>query len=327
MTNRKLTFGIYPGGGAGSDTGITSGPPDDPERIAACLDELQGDVRPFVVRVYERFSDAANPSKWPPGTPSDFRACAGNGRLFDLVVMFQSASGDVAGFLEFLGARIRQNAEHLYSVQVTEEASFVHGPDCIDGPYPNVRRALVEGVVAARRQLDALGLGGVKVGFNSTPTFGPESEFWAAIGQLGGSAFRDALGYVGVDFFPDVFRRVSADRLAVATMGVLEAFRSQWMPAAGLGPEVPIHIAEHGWPTGPERPEDRQAEVLDEVIGIVEAEAERLNIERYTLFDLRDSDSGNPDLFHGFGITRDDYSPKPAFEVYRRRVQGLDRPT
>jgi hypothetical protein len=325
MATKKLIFGIYPGGGAGTDMGITSGPPDDDRKIVACLDQLQGEVRPFVVRVYERFSDVANPSKWPHRTPSDFLAYAGNGRVFDLVVMFQSSSGDVEGFLKFLGRCIRENAQHLYSVQVTEEASFVNGPDCIDGPYPNVRRALVSGVIAAREELDALNLSDVKVGFNSTPTFGPESEFWAALKELGGSAFRDALGYVGVDFFPDVFRRVPADRLASATIGVLEAFRSQWMPAAGLGPQIPIHIAEHGWPTGPDRTEQRQAEVLEEVIGIIQAEAARLNIERYTLFDLRDADSRNTDFFHRFGITRDDYSPKPAFEVYRRLIQSLRR--
>jgi hypothetical protein len=54
----------------------------------------------------------------------------------------------------------------FYSVEITEEANFTDGPDCIDGAYPNVRQALIEGV-------------GV--------------EFWRSLGSLGGQRFLDAL--------------------------------------------------------------------------------------------------------------------------------------
>src|ERR1035438_9352142 len=87
-----LVFGIYPGGAAGSDGGIASGPPDDPARVERCLDELQGDSRPFVIRVYERFSDADRPSRWAPRTPPKYERYARSGRPLDLVLMFQSAA-------------------------------------------------------------------------------------------------------------------------------------------------------------------------------------------------------------------------------------------
>lgn len=45
------------------------------------------------------------------------------------------------------------------------------------------------------------------------------------------------------------------------------------------------------------------------------------------MFDLRDADTTNPevagDIFYHFGLTHDDYSPKPAFQSYRRLIQEL----
>jgi len=49
----------------------------------------------------------------------------------------------------------------------------------------------------------------------------------------------------------------------------------------------------------------------------------KLNITTYELFCLRDADTANPDPNHQFGILRDDYSPKPAFETYRKLVAEL----
>ncbi|GLF99533.1 hypothetical protein SYYSPA8_34570 [Streptomyces yaizuensis] len=88
---------------------------------------------------------------------------------------------------------------------------------------------------------------------------------------------------------------------------------------AGLG-HLPLHITEHGWPTGPDRTPHRQADVLATVVGSVAAHAADLGLSGYTHFALRDADSANPGLFHQFGLTTDDYTPKPAFETMRRLV-------
>ncbi|MEY6565609.1 hypothetical protein AB8B12_11825 [Streptomyces sp. PGLac3x] len=40
----------------------------------------------------------------------------------------------------------------------------------------------------------------------------------------------------------------------------------------------------------------------------------------YTHFALRDPDSSRPGLYHRFGLTTDDHTPKPAFEVLRALV-------
>ena len=324
----QFTFGIYPGGEAGSDCGVINGRPDDPAQIERCLDELQGTTRPFIVRAYERFSDKDNPSRWRARTPPNYERYVGNGRLLDLVLMFQSSSGDVKSYLEFVHELVERHRGRIFSVQVTEEASFTDGPDAIDGPFPRVLEALVKGVVAVKELLRRTGQSHVLTGFNSTPTFGASSAFWNKIGELGGKEFVQAVDYVGLDFFPDVFRPAAGDGepgdVEESARYVLETMRIEWLPAAGIGTQVPIHIAEHGWATGPTRSYERQAQVIERVVRLVWAERERLNIKRYTLFGLRDTDSSSPeldgDIFHHFGITRDDYSAKPAYEVFRRLV-------
>lgn len=324
-----LLFGIYPGGEAGSDNSVINGRPDNPIEIERCLNELQGSARSFIVRVYERFSDAANPSRWRPRTPENYERYISNGKLLDLVLMFQSSSGDVKNFLNFARELVERHRGRLFSVQVTEEASFTNGPDAIDGPYPNVLNALVEGVVSVKALLQRTGQSHVLVGFNSTPTFGPSGAFWSRIGEMGGTDFAQAVDYVGLDFFPDVFRAAAPDGQDGDVEGsaryVLETMRSEWLPAAGLSSLIPIHIAEHGWATGPTRTYERQAQVIEKIIRLLWRERQHFNITRYTLFGLRDTDSSTPeldgDIFHHFGIVRDDYSPKAAYEIFRSLVR------
>ncbi|MCF6422913.1 hypothetical protein [Amycolatopsis tucumanensis] len=45
----------------------------------------------------------------------------------------------------------------------------------------------------------------------------------------------------------------------------------------------------------------------------------------YTHFALRDADSANPGLFHQFGLLRDDYTAKPAFDTYRKLIAEFTR--
>ncbi|MCO6696561.1 hypothetical protein KQI59_19345, partial [Streptomyces sp. Vc17.3-30] len=89
-------------------------------------------------------------------------------------------------------------------------------------------------------------------GFNTTPLFGPATAFVAELTARGGTEFTDALDYVGLDFFPDVFRPVTAAGLAPAVAGLLRHHREAVLTPAGLG-HLPLHLTEHGWPTGPER--------------------------------------------------------------------------
>ncbi len=75
----------------------------------------------------------------------------------DLVLQFRSASADIEGYLAFIRNRIELHHDYLYSLQITEEPNFKDGPDVIDGSYPEVLNALVEGVIVAKQMLRELG--------------------------------------------------------------------------------------------------------------------------------------------------------------------------
>src|SRR5689334_3035254 len=246
-----LNFGIYPGG-----PGLEAGPPDRPGPIAAALDDL--DVQ--LVRGYLLYSDADPGAMAAP--PAPWQYATGRRRL-DLVVCFREPGTDLTGWLTYLQRLIEQHAATLAVLQVAEEAN--HAQMGGDGGFPAVRGAIVQGVVAAKRTVRRLGLP-VAIGCNSTPIADPAQEFWTDLGRRGGAEFVDALDYVGFDFFPDLVRPIPADHLADAVTAVLTGFREQSVAAAGIPPTVPIHIGEHGWGTGPGRPYERQAEVVETVI-------------------------------------------------------------
>ncbi|WP_331728537.1 hypothetical protein [Streptomyces sp. NBC_00158] len=313
-----MTFGIYPGGLLGDEQGIVHPvSPDDPERINAALDALQGDADTLSVRAYRSFAKTVTP--YGP-TPADPQACLRRGRTLDLVLQFREPSGRLDGWTEFVRGAVRDGGPGLARVQICEEPNLDLPP--VDGSTPNVLNALVQGVVAAKEEARSLGRR-VAVGFNAVPSFDPADTFWSDLGALAGPAFRQSLDYVGLDFFPDVFRPVAPGRLADAVTAVLTSYRRTCLPKAGIPDTVPIRICENGWPTGPGRTEQHQAATLDTVIRTTAALAAELNIDGYSLFALRDADSRAEGLFSHFGLLYDDYTPKPAFEAYGRLIAEL----
>ncbi|MER5865127.1 hypothetical protein [Kitasatospora sp. NPDC002040] len=316
-----MTFGIYPGGILGDDQGIIHPVrPDAPDRIIDALDQLQGDAATLSVRAYRSFAATVTP---PQPTPADPHAYLQRGRTLDLVLQFREPSGALDGWPEFVRRAVRTGGPGLASVQICEEPNLDLPP--VDGSIPNVLNALVQGVVAAKQEARSLGRR-VEVGFNAVPTFDPSDTFWSDLGALADARFRADLDYVGLDFFPDVFRPIAADQLAAAVTAVLTAFRRTDLPQAGIPDTVPIRICENGWPTGPGRTEQQQATALGTVIRTVAALAAELNIDGYSLFALRDADSNAEGLFHHFGLLRDDHTPKPAFTTYRHLIGELGNP-
>ncbi|WP_433218651.1 hypothetical protein ACQP00_13060 [Dactylosporangium sp. CS-047395] len=302
-----MTFGIYAGGlGADVDGSVIPGPPEDPGPTAELLDELG--VR--VVRGYLQYSDAEGGHIEAPPRPWQH---AVNGRKLDLVVCFREPGADLTGWIDFLRTMLRTHGDCLATLQVAEEANH-DGPGG-DAGFPAVRRAIVEGVLAARAEADRLGLD-VGIGCNSTPIFDPAQEFWTSLKEIG-----PVIDYAGLDFFPDVFRPLADIRGGVE--GVLRGFREQSLAAAGVPATTPIHITEHGWGTGPGRSLERQAEVVEEVVRTVASLAGSLNIAAYEHFALRDGNSTVPRPMSQFGLVRSDYTPKPAFDVFRRLIAEL----
>jgi hypothetical protein len=243
--------------------------------------------------------------------------------MLDLVLQYQSRSGDVAGYSQFVRNAIRRYGGVTQTVQVTEEPN-VTGNAVLDGDYPDVLRAIVAGVRAANDEAQRLGFDHLRIGTNTTPLFGASAGFYTSLVEIGGDQLIDDLDYIGLDMFPDVFRRIGDASVRTGTAALLRHHRQNVLAPAGLG-HCALHITEHGWPTGSDRSPERQAAVIREVIEAVLDAKDELDIAAYELFSLRDADSSNPDMFHQFGIMTDGYVPKPAYGVFKELVAGVDQ--
>lgn len=313
-------FGLYPGSACGDDAGrIVSGAPDDVTQILRALDALDTNGGcPLLVRAYTAFTDIRGAEQTDILTPRDVLQILGGSRRLDLVAQYQSRSADVDGYTRFVRALVRRYGAVLATLQITEEPN-VRGNANLDGDYPEVLHAIAAGVAAANAEARACGSTHIRVGVNTTPLFGPSRSFYDQLVALGGRSLIDGLAYIGLDMFPDVFRPAPNGDVRAATRGLLEYHRDEILAGVGLG-HLPMRITEHGWPTGGDRSPARQADVLRDVIETVVSERERLNIDAYELFALRDADSEGDGLYHHFGILTDTYATKPAFDVFRRLI-------
>lgn len=315
-----LIFGVHPLGLAGAHDGVASGPPDDIDQISGAIARLQGDRPPLLVRMYVTWSGAAS----SPAALARVDELATALPACDLVLTYRDPDADLVAWEIFVGQVVVKHGRRLSAVQVTGEANLTSVPAAADGAFPRAVEALVRGAIAAaaakRRSRSA-----ASIGFAVSPEVDPlGGAFWPALARLGGDEFAASVDYAGLDMYPDVFAPgIELDHLDGAVDWLLRSFREQALPIAGIGPSVPIRICESGWPTGSGRHETRQADVIETVIRSVHARKQELNVTHWELFTLRDADSSKPDLLHNFGILRDDYSPKPAFERLRRLITEL----
>ncbi|MFL6120557.1 hypothetical protein [Actinophytocola sp.] len=315
-----LTFGVFPLGMAGGPDGLAVGPPDDFEAIGRAFGELQGDGATLLPRMYVVWTG--------PGSTATAHAqvaqFAGIGVPLDMVLCYRDPGGDVPAWTSFVAEVVRRHGRELAALQVTGEPNLTWAGAAADGAFPGARDALVRGVLAgaaAKRDTGAT----VAIGFAVVPDLDPAaSGFWAAVRDTGGARFAAALDYAGIDIYPDVFGpRLRPAELPATVEKLLRDFRERDLATAGIPAAVPIRVCENGWPTGPDRPEEQQAVVLETVIRTVYALRTELNITHWELFTLRDADSAKADIFHQFGVLRDDYSPKPAFHTLRRLIAEL----
>jgi hypothetical protein len=309
-------FGIFPGSLNASGTGLTAGPPDDPTRIEQALSQLQPPGKPFLVRAYIHYLGTGRVGIVAPINPLQY---IHGERQLDLVLCYRSHDGDLADWAGFVRRMVREHGPALAKLQLAEEPNNAVPETGGDGASPNVRQAVIEGVIAGDDEARRLGLT-VNVGLNAAVTLREDDDFWPDMGHRATPAFLQALGHVGFDFFPDVWRPVPPERLGQRVEEFLRQLRTEHLALAQIPSTVPIHVSENGWATGPGKSEERQAEVIETVVRRVLALREELNITAYELFHLRDADSSELSPFHQLGVMRDDYTPKAAFDVYRRLV-------
>ena len=309
-----MIFGVWPGVVQGDlvDVRPMECPPEDPHQTAKALAELQGAAEQFYVRCYRHFGSGATRHAGAPATPPNPARYAGRGRLIDLVACYQSPVPDPDGFAEFVRQAIRDVvAWGGGKVQVGEEPN---APAPLDGGSPGCLEAIAAGVTAAldertRHATD------VEVGINAAGL--AEPDFWTELAEAIGPTAISRLDYIGLDMFPDVFRPVPEEKLAAASQFLIERLRNVTRNV-GVPERVPIHITETGWPTGDDRDEDKQARVLRTVAQAILNTGE---VSVYEFFGLRDGRTdGN--WRTAFGLLRDDYTPKPAYDAVRRLIQA-----
>jgi hypothetical protein len=98
------------------------------------------------------------------------------------------------------------------------------------------------------------------------------------------------------------------------------------MALAGIPHAVPLHVSETGYPTGPGRTDAMQVTVMKAAVEAVYHARGTYNINGFRWFDLRDADSSSSSFESQYGLMYDDYSPKPAFAVYRQLIAEFDAP-
>jgi hypothetical protein len=334
---RPLVFGIYPGGAAGTVGPSGQTRPEVAELRMRALQQLRGARRPFVLHLYESYTAPSDGDAVPSWLASQIADYTAQGFGVELVLAYRPSDpgGNVDGFVEFVRRRVQQlgpvpGVTHL---QVTNEANVGGAPNAADGFYPGAREALVHGVIAARDEARRSGHERLHIGFNWAYQRGPaESAFFSSLRALGGRAFADAVDWVGVDAYPGTWgpalgRTDLATGVRTATIDAMRTLRRKLLPAAGL-PRAAIHFAESGYPTGPGRSLARQQTVLRTAVKTVSAARKTYGVTDYRWFDLRDADSAAGSFESQYGLTRDDYSPKPAFFTYRDLIARLTaRPT
>jgi hypothetical protein len=328
---RKLRFGIGPRlAGEGGSQNITPVVPENFAKRDRALARLKG-RRYLAVRLNRLFmSDGDRGIRTFKKLADRFTR---QGIDVELQVRYHPRpedSGAIAKWLRFVRKVVRTFGPNrrVTGLQITNEVNLDFSPNTSDGYWKGAVRALVDGVIAAKRESRRLGYRWQKVGFNFAWRNGvaeKDAEFWSEVARLGGQRLRRATDYVGIDIYPGTYtpgvllpNSPPIVNLADAFLEGLAQMRECYMTKAGFTRSTPIRIEETGYPTGPGRPDEAaQARATAALVRTAVAYRGTYNISDFHWFGLRDNNSNGPNFQSFFGLLRDDYSPKPAFEVYR----------
>ncbi|MEO8967874.1 MAG: hypothetical protein ABI355_09715 [Solirubrobacteraceae bacterium] len=340
---QPLRFGVDPGiagsvGGAQLPT-----VPDDPAKDVSFSSQLRPAGHVLVVRLNRLF--------WSGGDPliGQFQTLVAEyakaGLQVELQVRYHPPSGQ-DGNLQAWQAYVRHVVDvfgpdpNVVAMTITNEVNVSFSPNTSDGSYTAANDALIQGIEAAHAEAITRGYRQLQFGFTYAYRFSPvgDTAFFSYLGTHGGSALRQALGFVGVDFYPGSVYPLTmgpTDTYRGDTAQALGTVRDCLMPLAALDSTVPIWITENGIPTGASTAEAQQASGLTQLVDAARDYSGTFNVTDYRWFNLRDSNSsdaagslpGVATTFTTDGLLRDDYTPKPAFAAYRDLIGTFGRPT
>lgn len=331
MDTSGLIFGIYPLSAAGTPFGLAVGPEDDYKKIQAAIADLQGTSGKLFSRNYLVYTKA-----WEEKMLLNADRYLEQGLLEELTIGCgdwtdqQEQEMEFNGWLNFIRKVVARYGSHLTSLQITNEPNL----SFMEGSKPYIMSALMEGVITAKKEARNRNLN-LKVGFGSVPE-SPAAvpDFWETLAREAKEDFITSVDFVGHNFYVDVFddKPLNLKEISDSVERILRNLRERSLAIAGIPSSIPIRVTENGWPTGMnpvarvERSYTRQAEVLEEIIQTIYRLRQDLNISHYELFGLRDADSSKEDLFHQYGIMRDDYTAKPTYHVFQRLIQEYSHP-
>jgi hypothetical protein len=333
-----LRFGVDPGL-AGTVGGVQlPSAPDDPARDLAALKALRPRGRVLVLRLNRLF--------WSDGDAgiARFRAEAARyaraGFEVELQVRYHptaSEVGDIAAWERYVRhvVDVFGSNPRIVAMTITNEVNIGISPNTSDGAYKRADDALIGGIEAAHDEASRKRYRQLRFGFTYAYRFSPmgDAALFSYLGAHGGPAFRNALGFVGLDFypgsiFPPVMLPGQSYRQALAqALGVV---RDCLAPKAGIPASVPIWITENGVPTGL-LSDAQQAAALSELARGTYDYSGTYNVTDYRWFNLRDAQSSGPETLIGAtfasdGLLRDSYSRKPSFGSYRDLIGSLGAP-
>ena len=330
-----IRFGIDPGLAGSVGGAQLPSVPDDPKRDLAAVKGLHPTHRALVVRLNRMF--------WSDGKAGidQFRALANSytraGFNVELQVRYHPPAGhagDIAGWLSYVRAVVDAFGPNrrVTALTITNEVNVQFSPNTSDGSYRGAEDALIAGIEAAHARALRRHFRQLRLGFTYAYRFAPSGDaaFFSYLGAHGGPAFRRALGFVGLDFYPgSVYPPVMApsDTYAAELGQALGVVRRCLAPKAAIGFGTPIWITEDGVPTGTNS-EAAQAAALRELVKATSEFRRTFDVTDYRWFNLRDSSSASPTnligpTFSSDGLLRSDYTQKPAFAVYRSLIAEL----
>jgi hypothetical protein len=330
-----LRFGVDPGL-AGTVGGVQlSSVPDNPTRDLQALKALRPPRRALVLRLNRLFwSDGS------AGIASFERSVSTythDGFEVELQVRYHPASGE-AGNITAWDAYVRRVVDavgpnrSVVAMTITNEVNVPVSPNTSDGYYKDADAALVSGIEAAHAEAVRKGFKQLRFGFTYAYRFSPagDAAMFQYLGQHGGIAFRRALGFVGLDFYPGSFyppAMLPGDTYRAEMAQALGTVRNCLGPMAGIGSSVPIWLTENGVPTGV-LSDAEQAAALTQLVHAAYDYSGTFHVTDYRWFNLRDAVSTGPETLSGLtfasdGLLRSDYTRKPAFGDYRSLIASL----
>jgi hypothetical protein len=317
---RRLRFGIdpEPAGSAGSVQGKVK-PVNDAKALAA-LRSLRPAGKQLVLRVSRLFEGDGEAGI------RRFHAIIARytreGFDTELQVRYHPAAaqaGNIAAWERYVSHVVDAIGanRHVLAMTITNEINVTTSPNTSDGSFPHAADALVQGIIAAHREAQRRGFTQLRFGFTFAYLPLPaDASMFVAI-RRGGAHLRRALGFVGVDYYPELFPGRAATGVT-STVTMLAAVRRCFMRAAGLGGKVPIWITESGYDATPGVVSAaQQRSALFQLVSSVRGAAKTYGVTDFRWFNLRDNLASATGFAETTGLLADDYARKPAFAAFR----------